>query len=513
MFNFITHVGVMFAAILLMACNAPIDNASPQVAELIATTPPTITSTSAPTVSIATPTATKVSQTATPAPTATRAPTNTPTVTPTPILHIVEVGETLFSLAFAHDTTVAELAKINQVDENDFLQIGQTLILPAPPLTEAQAIVATRILTLTPVVQLVITPTAAITMTTLSSPQTTAIQSQSVATVVPSAATPLPSGPPPPNISHAANVNPLTGLAVADASTLQRRPILIRIGNDVGARGYQSGFNQAEIVYEEIAEWGVTRFTAIFLTETPQIVAPIRSARLINVQLAPQYQGALSHSGGSDPVRWEISQTPNMVNLDEFYHAAPYFYRPNQDWRTRLAVDVTAIRSYMTAQETEAAVTLQGFNFADAPPMGQAAPDIFIPYPNSTSFTEWHYDTARAKYLRWILGAPLVDSNDGLQVSAANVIIYFADHQATDIKEDSTGATSIRILVNGRGVAWFFRDGILTKGFWQTDGSRPPYFTDETGQPYNLKPGNTWVEVVPTYYTIGLNSADEAKSK
>ncbi|HRV96475.1 MAG TPA: DUF3048 C-terminal domain-containing protein, partial [Anaerolineae bacterium] len=73
-----------------------------------------------------------------------------------------------------------------------------------------------------------------------------------------------------------------------------------------------------------------------------------------------------------------------------------------------------------------------------------------------------------------------------------------------------TGATSVRIIVNGAGRAWFFRDGKLTKGYWQTDGTRPPYFSTEDGEPYGLKPGNSWIQLVPVDYTIGLNSADEA---
>ena len=111
------------------------------------------------------------------------------------------------------------------------------------------------------------------------------------------------------------NENPLTGLPVDDPATLRRRPLHVRVGNDTGARP-QVGLNQAEIVYEDVVEWWVTRFTAVFLSQSPEIVAPIRSARLINTQLALQYEAALANSGGSDGVRWEISQLP-IVEVDE----------------------------------------------------------------------------------------------------------------------------------------------------------------------------------------------------
>ncbi|MDX1523328.1 MAG: DUF3048 domain-containing protein, partial [Anaerolineae bacterium] len=394
------------------------------------------------------------------------------------------------------------------LNEDDFLQLGQEIIIPADDELEATD------------TELVQSDTEAVVETEAEAAVVAAGQTSEEAPVAeettvdpaPAAPAPVVSGPPPPEISRADNVNPLTGLSVSDPSLLRRRPLMVRIGNDTGARAAQIGLNQADMVYEEITEWWVTRFTAIYLSNTPTTISPVRSARLINVQLGPQYQAAVAHSGGSDGVRWEISQAP-LANLDEFYNMAPYFYRPNEGWQTRLAIDAAAARDYLVANGLEAAVTQAGFPFSDAPEGGEPGADIFSPYPRATSFTEWHYDSGSGKYLRWISGAPLVDSGDGQQVAAANVIVYFAEHQSTDIVEDSNGATSIRIIVNGTGPAWMFRDGLLTRGTWQSNGTRTPFFRKEDGSPYALKPGNTWVEVVPTFYTIGLNSPEEARSR
>jgi hypothetical protein len=322
--------------------------------------------------------------------------------------------------------------------------------------------------------------------------------------------TPEPTATPLPTVTHAEGINPLTGLPVPDPSVLKRRPLMVRIGNDVGARP-QRGLNEADMVYEEITEWWITRFSAIYLSQTPEVVGPIRSARLISVQLAPQYGAALAHSGGSDPVRWEISQAP-ITNLDQYFSPDPYEHLPNEGWQTRAVFKPQVARAYLAKKGWEAAVPLQGFLFSDTIEGGEPGENIYIYYPRSTCFTEWHYDAASGKYLRWLIGSPLKDAIDGKQVNAANVIVYFAEHQDTDIVEDSNGATSVRIIVNGRGPAWFFRDGKLNKGFWETDGTRTPFFTYEDGRPYSLKPGNTWVEVVPPYYIIGLNSAEEASS-
>lgn len=287
---------------------------------------------------------------------------------------------------------------------------------------------------------------------------------------------------------------------------------MVRIGNDEGARAAQLGLNRADIVYEEITEWWVTRFSAIFLTELPEVVAPIRSARLINTVLGPQYQAAVAHSGGSDPVRWQMTQIP-IANLDQWFHGGLFFHREGEGWMTRAAFKAGEARDYLRQNELDANVKLRGFEFSPTISSGEPAPNIFIPFPRATSFTQWTYDPASGKYLRYIKDAPLIDASDGTQIAASNVIVYFAEHTETDIVEDSNGGKSIQIDINGRGKAWFFRDGKLNTGHWQTNGNQTPFFTLEDGSPYPLKPGNTWVEVVPTYFKIGLNSPDEASSR
>jgi hypothetical protein len=308
-------------------------------------------------------------------------------------------------------------------------------------------------------------------------------------------------------------VNPLTGQKVDDPTVLQRRPLMVRVGNDPVARP-QVGLMDADMVYEEITEWWVTRYTGIFLSKDPTTIAPVRSARLVNLQLVPQYQGALASSGGSDGVRWELSQS-DIVDLDELFVPSPYFYRENEGWQTRLAIDATAVRDYLAAEGLEADVDLRGFYFADQideaslpPGVLFEASEVVIPFPQVTSEATWTYDAASGKFLRATTGEPHFDFN-GPQIAADNVIIYFAEHQATDILEDSNGATSIRIIMNGRGAAWLLRDGKLLKGNWETDGQNTPLFIFDNGQPMPLKPGNTWVQTVPREYFITIDGVED----
>lgn len=310
-----------------------------------------------------------------------------------------------------------------------------------------------------------------------------------------------------------ADVNPLTGQKADDPALLRRRPLMVRIGNDPIARP-QVALNDADMVYEEITEWWVTRFTAIYLSRDPEMIAPVRSARLVNLMLSPQYGGALASSGGSDGVRWELSQS-DIVDLDQLFVPDPYFYRNNEGWATRLAFNARQARDYLQTEGLDSDPDLRGFYFTEqidesGLPAGVLADarEAVIPFPKTTSQATWRFDPAGGKYLRFTVGEPHTDANGG-QVAASNVIIYFADHQATDIVEDSNGATSIRVMINGRGAAWLLRDGKILKGNWETDGTTPPNFVFDNGQPMPLKPGNSWVQLIPLEYFVTIDGQDE----
>ena len=168
-------------------------------------------------------------------------------------------------------------------------------------------------------------------------------------------------------------------------------------------------------------------------------------------------------------------------------------------------------------KDWKADVKLRGFVFSpkievkDLPKEAVGdAKEVIIPYPQQTSEAKWQYDPASGNYLRFITGEPMEDF-DGNQLTATNVIIYFAEHQETDIVEDSNGATSIRININGLGTAWLLRDGKILKGNWETNGRETPNFIFNDSRPMPLKPGNTWVEVVPPDYQIEIDGVSHAR--
>ena len=305
------------------------------------------------------------------------------------------------------------------------------------------------------------------------------------------------------------NVNPLTGLEVADKTVLQRRPLLVRIGNDPQIRP-QTGLSAADLVYEDIMDgWWVTRLTGIFLSQTLEAAGPVRSARLVNLQMAPQFDGGLIHSGASDPIRWRLSQS-GIVDLDEFFHREPYFYKQGVDWRGRLFVNLKLMRDYLQKQGLEKAVPLRGFVFSapgDPALSGLPATELTIPFPKN-SVVRFKYDPASGLYQRFVQGQAHLDALTNKQLTASNVVVQFVPHEKTDIVEDSQGTTSINITLLGEGKALIFRDGVVIPATWKTDNpKRMTRFLDEQGQPVAFKPGQTWIELVPPDYQIATAPA------
>ena len=308
------------------------------------------------------------------------------------------------------------------------------------------------------------------------------------------------SGPP----SHDDHTNPLSGVHVDDPNTIKRRPVMVRYGNDSAARPH-SGISQAEVVFEDVMDaWWITRITAVYLQHQPEQAGPLRSARPVNVELLPAFDGVLVFSGASIGVTQLLAQQPfDLIhegsNGDLFYRGSD---RPSPH---NLYTSVAATRERMGALGWERAVDLRGFAFSADAPAGPSVSRIDIPYPK-TSTVAWTWDRGVGVYRRWVKGAPYTEHLTGEQVGCANVVVLYAKHWESDIVEDSRGSTSIGIALRGSERVQVFRDGRVIDGFWyRSENNKLFQFVDGNGNHIPLKPGNTWIQLVPTSYNLGLS--------
>ncbi len=336
--------------------------------------------------------------------------------------------------------------------------------------------------------------------------------------VVPTA-TPLPSpaatATPTPEVSPSTfevtpfppDVDPLTGLKVADPEALNHTPLAIKVSNSPQVRP-QSGLNEADLVFEHYAEGGITRFTAVFYGQYPERVGSVRSARLIDLEIPAMYQAALAFSGASAGVKDRMRNSdlfPDYLIAPDFGVGEPYFYRVP---REGLAFEHTLFADPMALREL---VAQRGIDqrpdyprlmaFSEQPPEGGEPVTFFdINYLAGICTAEWSYDETSGRWLRSTAGEPQVDYLTNERISAANVVMVYANHVETDILEDTYGGGhySIEIQVWGSGPVLIFRDGTMYNGFWKRDERHQMLtFYDGTGAPLPLKPGNSWIQLVP----------------
>jgi hypothetical protein len=319
--------------------------------------------------------------------------------------------------------------------------------------------------------------------------------------------TPVPTVTPWPTL--AANVCPLTGVEVSDPALLERRPLAAKIQNAAISRP-QFGLPQADIVYEHLTEAGITRFTGIYLCQPVEKIGSTRSARFIDLEIPAMYKSLMAFSGTS------AGLYPKFLNADFYDREFCYgwglhsggFYR-DKELRAQgipvehtLFIDPAKIWAIADDLDINQRQDLEGLTFAyEVPGGGKPATHIHIPFPSSDMVVDYYYDAATGTYLRWNEGKPHVDAASSQQISVTNVVVAYATHVDADFYEDEPRRNhpSVQIQLWGTGPAVIFRDGQAFEGLW----ARPKredmvVFRDPAGQvPIALKPGNTWIEMVP----------------
>ena len=303
------------------------------------------------------------------------------------------------------------------------------------------------------------------------------------------------------------NRNPLTGEEVADPANLQRRPIAVKLSNaPADYTRPQAGLNDADIIFEHWTEGSVTRFTALFYDTVPTNVGPVRSARLIDLELPAMYDAMLAFSGASVGVNQRLNASDFSNRL--LRASEPGFYRTGD---TTKPFEHTL---YIRLAELWQAVANDGLNsppqfgsfnaFSEEPPAGGSpAGTINIDY--KTEKIEWVWDAGIGKYRRWMDFEEHVDANSEEQVTAANVIFLTPYHVndaniCEQINNGVCAALSIEIQLWGSGPAVVFRDGQQFDVTWHRDGRNDQLtFTDTAGNPFPLQIGNSWVQLMPGY--------------
>ena len=299
------------------------------------------------------------------------------------------------------------------------------------------------------------------------------------------------------------NIAPYSGLPADDPENLKRRPVFVCINNDDVGRSAHYGLGLADLVYEYIVDgFTVTRITAIYQGKTAPRIGPVRSARMPNVWMTYMYDGILACSGGSDEVRYLLKNEVGFpyldADIDDLQQNGRYFSSVGSDYRTRMQTSTDGVRRWEDDQGITKEWSRPGFQFSEEPPANatDTATTIQITYPGGNS-VEWRYDPGLDGYIRFQGGVQQFDPGlNGQPIVAQNVIIQVAPHELTDIVEDSLGTKGVDIKLYGFGDFRIFRDGQVYEGTWRADDQNPPRWLGPGEVVIQLKPGQSWIQVV-----------------
>ncbi|NPV59148.1 MAG: DUF3048 domain-containing protein [Actinobacteria bacterium] len=322
--------------------------------------------------------------------------------------------------------------------------------------------------------------------------------------------TPEPAKPP---------VNPLTGEEVASWDLVTRRPLAVKVENDPKARP-QSGIVDADIVFEELVEGGVTRFICVFLSKDSQAIGPTRSARPSDIDIIYFLNPLLICSGGSSAV---ISMV-QASGLSYITEDATHFWRERSRRAPHNLYTSTALLRQYLAESGDAFNRLPeaGLYFADEeerktqsgtgetqteeegesgeePPesvMVSEASTVNIAYKATICAASYQYDASSRSYLHFIQGAPHTDATTGRQVAPRNVIVQYVTVTDSGLR-DTTGAFVPESRVTGSGKCLVFTGGKVYHATWRKDNrNSPTVFVDENGNPVPLNAGQTWIHLI-----------------
>lgn len=284
--------------------------------------------------------------------------------------------------------------------------------------------------------------------------------------------------------------SPLTGMPVKDEAATKAAVTAIMIENSPDARP-QSGLKDAGVVFEAIAEGGITRFLALYQEGKPQLIGPVRSVRLYYVDWLAPFNASVAHIGGSAAALAEV-RNGNYRDIDQFFNAPSYWratdrYAPHNVYTSFERLDaLNQARGYTTSSFTSWPRT--NGKAVKTPDAGT----INMTISSNLYNPSYTYDKKTNTYSRSLGGVPHTDREAG-PITPSVVIAMKVDE--VTVFEDGYRQS---ITTIGAGEAYIFQNGTVIQATWsKPDRGSQISFVDSTGTAIELVRGQTWISAIP----------------
>lgn len=294
--------------------------------------------------------------------------------------------------------------------------------------------------------------------------------------------------------------SPLTGNEVPDEAATKRTVTSMMIENSTSARP-QSGLKDSGVVFEAIAEGGITRFLVIYQEQQPALIGPVRSLRPYYVDWVAAFDASVGHIGGSYNALKEI-RNGQYRDIDQFFNSGAY-------WR---ASDRRAPHNVYTSFERLNALNLKkGYNEskftgfkrtaietkkiakAKKTATPEVANQIQVNISGALYNSSYTYDAASKTYVRSQGGKPHVDREAG-QIAPRVVVVM----KIPTVRGYEDGYRE-QMNTIGTGEVHIFQNGTHLQGTWKKDAKKSQItFADNAGKEIPLERGQTWLTAIGT---------------
>lgn len=328
------------------------------------------------------------------------------------------------------------------------------------------------------------------------------------------------------------------------------KPIAVMVNNHPDARP-SAGISSADVVYEAVAEGGVTRLMPIFWSRLPEKVSSLRSARYYFAELAAGYKAEYFHWGAAHippcqklpqtdptycgPIGGKLETNPEvdaydrivklgLANLDGGNYACDgnecaFGRDPNKVGKVatehtalvRPALALDLAKKIRPEEKWHTYIPVQEWKFKEDAPLqkrgdiGQTSP-IEYNYWDMPSFqVKWVYDKNTNEYTRYQGGVKQIDELNGQDIKAKAVIIRFTEEQSAGDRK-----SHMMYKLVGTGDVLIFQDGNVIKGKWSNSSvEERDIYTDLEGNQLELNRGQIWVQIVPLGKNISYSQSQE----
>ncbi|MBT2638671.1 DUF3048 domain-containing protein [Bacillus sp. ISL-39] len=292
---------------------------------------------------------------------------------------------------------------------------------------------------------------------------------------------------------------PLSGMGTAEESF--DRAVAVVVNNHPKARP-QSGLDKADIVHEVLAEGDVTRFIAIFQSEHPEKIGPVRSAREYFIDLASGYDSFFIAHGYS-PEAKDMLERGVIDNINGMQYDGTLFKRA--DFRK------APHNSYITYKNIVKGAEKKGYALDEAPASavflsseeaegleGAPAGEIMVNYGTPSFDAIYEYDAQQQKYHRFNGSEESVDFESKEPILIDNILVVQMDHRIVD----DVGRRVIDMASGGKG--YLFQKGKVNEIQWKNEAGRIVPYKD--GARAGFVPGKTWINIVPSISDVSFDS-------